>query len=309
MSVLDDQRLARAFLMRIAEPPMPALTAYVRDVGPIVAAERIRTGTCPAEFRRDTAAHQHHTLAEHDLTHAQDIDARLVIPEDDEWPTVPFRAHTTRTDPDVPHMTPPLGLWVRGALRLDVAAAGAVTVVGARAATGYGEHIAAELGYGLGGHGTTVISGAGYGIDVAAHQGALAAEGTTVAVLAAGVDIRYPAGHARLLDRIAEQGLLVSEYPPGTPPGRHRFARRAAILGVVSAGTVVVEAGIRSSAISAARAAKAAGRVVMAVPGPVGSTVSWGCHELIRNSGATLVTSVGDIVETLAAQRPAAPPR
>ena len=306
MSVLDDQRLARAYLMRVAEPPTPDLNSYVLDIGPVTAAERIHAGTCPEAVRCDDAA-RHWAQAERDVAQAPDAGARLVIPEDDEWPTDALRAHATPGNHDAPRTTPSLGLWVRGNLRLDVATTDAVTIVGARAATSYGEHHATELGYGLGSRGTTVISGADYGIAGAAHRGALASSAASVAVLAASLDTPYPTGHTSLIDRVAEQGLLVSEYPPGTPPARQRSARKAALLGVVSQGTVIVEAGIRSSSVSTARAATAAGRVVMAVPGPVDSALSRRCHELIRNRDATLVTSVADIIETLTTARPAAP--
>jgi DNA processing protein len=143
-----------------------------------------------------------------------------------------------------------------------------------------------------------VVSGAAYGIDGAAHGGALHAQGTTVAVLACGVDVPYPAGHTRLLERIAQQGAVLSEYPPGTPPARHRFLVRNRLIAALAEGTVVVEAGRRSGAKNTAAAAEALGRVVMAVPGPVTSAKSVGCHELLRSNVAVAVTTAAEIVES-----------
>src|SRR5581483_8426457 len=134
------------------------------------------------------------------------------------------------------------------------------------------------------------------GIDGAAHRAALAVEGVTVAVLAGGIDIPYPAGHSGLLHRIASNGLLVTEYPPGVRPARHRFLTRNRLVAAVAGAAVVVEAGLRSGAANTAAWAGALGRVVAAVPGPVTSSASAGCHALLRN-GAQLVTRATDVVE------------
>jgi DNA processing protein len=145
----------------------------------------------------------------------------------------------------------------------------------------------------------TVVSGAAYGIDGAAHRGALGTEGATVAVLACGIDRSYPAGHTQLLDRIAQQGLVITEYSPGTPPARHRFLIRNRLIAALGSGTVVVEAGQRSGARNTAASAAALGRVLMAVPGPITSATSVGCHELLREGLATLVGSVAEVVESV----------
>jgi DNA processing protein len=155
------------------------------------------------------------------------------------------------------------------------------------------------MGYGLAEKGMTVVSGAAYGIDGAAHKGALRADGCTVAVLACGIDRAYPAGHSLLLDRIAESGLVITEYPPGTPPGRHRFLVRNRLIAALSAGTVVVEAGRRCGARNSAASAAALGKVLMAVPGPVTSPMSIGCHDLLRDGLATSVSSVAEVVESV----------
>jgi DNA processing protein len=245
----------------------------------------------------ETAARRQHDRVDEDLAAAANGDARLVIPEDDEWPTTPL---ADAADRGTPWWIPPLGLWVRGSAHLvDLVDRAEVSVVGARAATGYGEHVAADFGYGLAGAGVTVISGAAYGIDGAAHRGALAGDGSTVAVLGCGVDVGYPAGHTDLLDRIAETGLVISEYPPGTPPARHRFPTRNRIVAALSAGTVVVEAGIRSAARKTATSAAALGKELMVVPGPITSAMSIGCHELLRSGTAIPVCSVAEILESV----------
>ena len=190
----------------------------------------------------------------------------------------------------------PIALWVRGSGALAGLCDQAAAIVGARAATGYGLHMAGELGAGLAAAGFTVVSGAAIGIDGAAHRGALAAAGPTVAVLACGVDRSYPAAHEALLNLIAAEGLVVSEYPPGSVPARHRFLVRNRLIAGLAAGTVVVEAGLRSGAQRTAADARALGRPVMAVPGPVTSGRSAGCHGMIRD-GAILVTRVEEVLE------------
>ncbi|SDC65756.1 DNA processing protein [Actinokineospora iranica] len=188
---------------------------------------------------------------------------------------------------------------MRGPALLDDALRRAVSVVGARSATAYGEHVASEFGYGLAEESVTVVSGAAYGIDGAAHRGALAGHGTTVAVLACGVDLSYPAAHTALLDRIAKEGAVVSEYAPGTPPAKHRFLVRNRLIAAMGLGTVVVEAGVRSGARNTAGSATALGKILLAVPGSVASAMSHGCHELLRTGAATLACSVPEILEAV----------
>ncbi|TVT13363.1 DNA-processing protein DprA [Amycolatopsis acidiphila] len=295
---MTDERLARAYLVRVAEPPAPALAAFVAEWGPIAAAEAVRKGLCPQRVQGETAARRELNLAEPDLEAGERIGARLIIPEDDEWPAWPLLCLDVARGRGVQSAAVPLALWARGDARLDEAAEAAVAIVGARAASGYGEHVAGEFAYGLAQRELSIFSGAAYGIDGAAHRGALAADGVTVALLGCGLDAGYPAGHVVLLNKIAEQGgLVVSEYPPGTPPARHRFLVRNRLIAALSEGTVVVEAGRRSGARNTATTAGALGKIVMAVPGPISSAMSTGCHDLIRNSAATLVGSVDDVID------------
>jgi DNA processing protein len=195
-------------------------------------------------------------------------------------------------------LTAPLALWVRGRGPLDRLCERAVAVVGSRAATRYGTQMAGELAAGVAERGWTVVSGAAIGIDGAAHRGALAVGGATVAVLACGADRAYPAAHQALLEQVLDTGAVVSEYPPGCVPGRHRFLVRNRLIAGLTSGTVVVEAGLRSGAQRTATDAAALGRDVLAVPGPVSSGVSAGCHRLIRE-GATLVTRADEVLEAV----------
>lgn len=286
---------ARAYLLRVAEPPSWDLVRFVERCGPVEAAGRIRRGDVPPAVGERVLARRGHDRVDIDLDAARAAGARLLVPEDADWPTWPFGAFAVAEDPD---LAPPLALWVRGPGRLATLAERSVAVVGSRAASGYGVHAAAELGSALAEAGVTVVSGAAFGIDVAAHRGALTAGGPTVAVLACGVDRPYPAAHASLLERIAATALVVSEYPPGAVPARHRFLVRNRLLAALGNGCVVVEAGARSGSQRTASDAATLGRPVMAVPGPVSSAMSVGCHELIRG-GAQLVGRPDHVLETV----------
>jgi DNA processing protein len=288
--------LARAYLSRVAEPPAPALAELVAQVGPVEAAARVLDGRVDEQVATETNVRRAVHRPAADLEAAAAAGARLVTPEHPEWPAEAFAAFGAAGSAQ---LAPPVALWVRGPGRLDELCGHAVAVVGARAATSYGAHVAAELGSGLADRGCTVVSGAAIGIDGAAHRGALGVEGATVAVLACGVDRVYPASHELLLERIAASGLVVSEYPPGGVPGRHRFLVRNRLIAGLAAGTVVVEAGLRSGAQRTASDALSLGRQVMAVPGPVTSAMSVGCHRLVRD-GALLVTRSDEVLEAVA---------
>lgn len=295
----EEVLLARAYLMRVAEPPVFALHQFVDQVGPVEAAERVRAGDTPPMVSTETEARRHLDLATDDLLAAEKVGARLLVPEDPDWPAWPLLCLGAPMDRGLRGSGPPLGLWVRGTAPVADVFDRAVSVVGARASSGYGEHVAAEIGYGLAGAGMTVVSGAAYGIDGAAHRGALNAGGPTVAVLGCGIDIAYPAGHTSLLDGIAANGLVLSEYPPATNPARHRFLVRNRLIAALSSATVVVEAGARSGARNTATTAAALGKVVLAVPGPVTSSTSVGCHDLVRTGAAMLAGSVPEILEAV----------
>jgi DNA processing protein len=194
---------------------------------------------------------------------------------------------------------PPGRIFVVGEGERSFALSGlAVAVVGARDASRRGCEIAHMLGYGLAARGLVVVSGLAAGIDGAAHAGALEAGGTTVAVVAGGTDVVYPARHRALRRRILESGVIVGEWPPGTPPRPHQFLRRNRIISGLCLGVVVVEARRRSGALSTARWALSQGREVFAVPGEVGDHRSEGPHQLLRE-GACLVETVEDVLAEL----------
>jgi DNA processing protein len=188
-------------------------------------------------------------------------------------------------------------LWVRGEPPLAGSLNLSVSVVGARASTSYGNHIGTEIAYGAANRGWAVVSGGAYGIDAAAHRGALSAGGVTVVVLACGVDRAYPAAHASLFERVVEDGLVLSEWPPGAEPHRHRFLIRNRVIAALSRGTVMVEANARSGARQTLGRAGLLGRAAMAVPGPVTSAMSVGCNQAIRTGTARLVTSYEEVLE------------
>jgi DNA processing protein len=214
---------------------------------------------------------------------------RIVCPGDPEWP-----GQLADLGDDQPY-----ALWLRGNADLRFSCLRSVAIVGSRAATAYGSYVAAEFAASVAARGLAVVSGGAFGVDAAAHRGALAADGVTVAVLACGVDVPYPTAHAELFDAIAAQGVLVSEWPPGTHVSRLRFLIRNRMIAALATGTLVVEAGQRSGAVNTARFARDLCRRLMAVPGPITSDLSAGCHQVIRGWQGTLVTSAAEVIEHL----------
>ncbi|OBH49641.1 DNA-processing protein DprA [Mycobacterium mantenii] len=294
----DSAQRAWAYLSRVAEPPCAELAALVQRVGPVEAAERVRRGLVDDDLARRTQARRENDCCAADLETLARRGGRLITPDDDEWPRLAFaafRGAAPRPGAGAP-MVPPLVLWAQGPVRLDEVAHRAAAVVGTRASTAYGEQVAGDLAAGLAQRDVAVVSGGAYGIDGAAHRAVLDCDGITVAVLAGGLDVPYPSGHTALLHRIGQRGLLFTEYAPGIRPARYRFLTRNRLVAAVVGAAVVVEAGLRSGAASTAAWARALGRVVAAVPGPVTSSASAGCHALLRN-GAELVTRADHVVE------------
>lgn len=303
----DEDRLARVALTWLTEPGTWSVHDLVDQLGAAGALDLLLGGGAPdKQLRAAVAARSRagdaRAAATEALARAERLGARVVTPGDEEWPARVEHLRRSiacdggrRVDRET---APPLCFWVRGAWPLGEALDRAVSVVGARAATPYGIHVATELGYGLADRDWTVVSGGAYGIDAAAHRGALNAGGLTVAVLACGIDRPYPMGNAALFERIAETGLLVSEWMPGAAPYRPRFLIRNRVIAAATAGTVLVEAAARSGATQTANRALALGRPAMVVPGPVTSTMSVGAHELLREQpAARLVTGVAHVLE------------
>ena len=295
-----------AYLSRVVEAPSSDVARLVAEVGPVEAAERIRRGDVDGALGTLTEARREIDRAVDDLEALARIGGRLLTADDPEWPFLAFTSFHGVDKREKPAGHAPLVLWVVGEGVLADVAERSCSIVGTRAATAYGERQAADLAAGLAERDVAIVSGGAFGIDGVAHRATLGVEGLTVAVLAGGVDVPYPAAHAALLRRVGEQGLLVSEYPPGIRPARHRFLTRNRLVAALSGATVVVEAGLRSGAANTAAWARSLGRPVCAVPGPVTSAASAGCHVLIRD-GAHLVTRVEEVIEFVGAAGELAP--
>lgn len=299
----ERQRLALVGLSRIVEPGHRGVHQAVQDHGPVEVWESLRRGLpcdpVTPELRAGAALRSAGYDPQADLRRLTGWGARLVCPGDQEWP-----AARLFWLPALALEAPPLALYVHGPHRLDEVVERSVAVVGARAATAYGAYVAGDLATGLSDRGVAVISGGAYGIDAAAHRGALASTRTpTVAVLACGVDVAYPRGHDRLLRQIAQTGLVVSELPPGSSPTRGRFLVRNRLIAALSLGTVVVEAARRSGSLATLQRARLLSRHVMTVPGPITSVMSAGCHDQLRHPDhpAICVTRVEEVLDTVGA--------
>lgn len=293
--VVQDERTARIALSMIVEPDDAVTGRLLGDLGALEVlrlAERDEVvaglGTVDAQvwhaqFERSDAR----TLKQR-IVEAERAGIGTLIPGDKQWPSALDDLGDRR----------PYVLWTRGTPSFLARPLGdLVTITGARAATSYGEHVAAELASDLVNAERVVVAGGAYGIEGAAHRAALASGGDAIVVMANGVERMYPTGHRELLERVADLGLMVSEVPPGAVPTRHRFIARTRLMAALSAATVVVEAGVRSGSMSVARRAHELGRAVGAVPGPVASATSVGPHRLLREGGATLVTCASDVVD------------
>jgi DNA processing protein len=274
-------------LARLAEPGDERLGLLVQRSGAATVLDRIRTRD-PSLPEVDNYRARWVDEPTDDLARLAAVSGRFIIPGDSEWPT----------QLDALGSASPLGLFVRG-VDLRLAVLRSVAIVGSRAATQYGLHVASELASDLADRGWTVVSGGAYGIDAAAHRGSINCGGTTVAVLACGVDVSYPPGNSSLFERIpSDGGCLVSELPPSTHPTKPRFLKRNRVIAALTRATVVVEAAHRSGALNTAAYCRQLGRQLMAVPGPVTSPMSDGCHRLMRDDDAArLITGADEIVE------------
>lgn len=298
--VSPEERRARMLMSRVAEPGDVDACALVAEHGAETVLDRVSAvpgSGDPTTKLGGWADRLRATDAGRLQADAERLQAKFVCPGDDEWPSqLADLALVTSGQPDRRGGTP-FGLWVRGIGGLADQTRDSVAIVGARAATAYGEHVAGELAVGCSVEGWTVVSGGAYGIDAAAHRGALASDRATICVLAGGVDRLYPAGHAPMLTRILRRGCLVSEAAPGCAPSKGRFLVRNRLIAALTSGTVVVEAALRSGSLNTARWAADLGRAVMGVPGPVTSMASRGVHELLRAGPALLVTAADEVIE------------
>jgi DNA processing protein len=289
-----DERLARLALSRLGEPGDVKVASLAAELGPARLYAELAAGRDAEGLQTEMATRLAAMDPRRELERATARAYRWIIPGDPEWPLA--LDDLDGCEPLQRMGRAPLGLWARGPLRLD-GLPRPVAIVGSRSATTYGTDVAAELAAGLARAGSTVVSGAAFGIDQAAHRGALAGAGPTVAVLACGIDRAYPAAHQGLLDHLGEHGAVVSELAPGCAPTRLRFLARNRIIAALARGTVVVEAAVRSGALNTASWTSRLNRPLMGVPGPVTSASSEGVHELIRSGAATLVTRADDVLE------------
>ncbi|MDR1633477.1 MAG: DNA-processing protein DprA [Bifidobacteriaceae bacterium] len=331
---IDDPTLARAAWSRLAEPADRQAGALVQAIGPsaalrwLVQAPSERPEAWPQAAARgagpgpggrrgpeltpvcgdgaDGIGRELTKARERWRVRLEDLDPRrelralerlggtLITPEAPGWP-----AGLADLGPEMPFC-----LWVRARAdapaRLGQLLTPSVAVVGARASTSYGESMTAAIVGDLAGRGVAVVSGGAFGIDAAAHRAALAQGGFTVAVMAGGVDRFYPAGNDGLLKAVAQEGAVVSELPPGAAPRRERFLSRNRLIAALATVTVVTEAGWRSGSQRTASVAAELLRPVAAVPGPATSPQSAGCHKLIRQGMATLVTGADEVRELMA---------
>lgn len=302
-ALAKDERTAR-IILAVGSDPGDAVTG--RLIGKLGAVETVRLLATSADLQGIDAAEsglwRHRVAAkltagtvERALEQSEQLGLRVIIPGDAEWPEG-LGALGPRS---------PVALWSLGnAELLREPLTGLVTLTGARASSAYGEHVAAELSSGIVASGKAVVSGGAYGIDAASHRGALAAGGTTVAVLAGGLDRPYPSGNQGLFERIRESGLLLSEAAPGQTPTRWRFLERGRVLAALGGATVVVEAGGRSGSLNTAAHAHHLGRPVGTVPGPVTSATSAGPHRLLRDGTASVVENASDVTTLLSRHAP-----
>lgn len=306
----DADVLARAIWSRVTEPADPVLGALLSVLGPIEALEWIsalaRRSTTPSEqipaglrsLAPDMRARIHRAVTRwqprlvdidtgREMRAIANFDGYLVTPSHAQW-------HPGLMDLG---FETPACLWVRGTGNLAQMMNRSVAIVGARAATAYGEEATAQLTTGLGERGFTIISGGAYGIDITAQRVAVALDVPTVAVMASGADRMYPRGNAHVLERSLATGLVISEHPPGSAPTRARFLTRNRLIAALARAVIVVEAANRSGAISTARHAVKLGRPLGAVPGPITSMMSAGSHELMRSEHAVCITDAKEAAE------------
>lgn len=281
---------ARIALACVCEPGEAGLTDLIDQLGATRVVGALLSGSNVSIPR---AASIGARLAELDLdaqvSRASEIGSRIVVPGHVEWPTQLDDLGPTR----------PLALWCWGEANLRLHAIRSVAMVGARACTRYGEVVAREWSAILAGDRISIVSGGAYGIDAAAHRGALAVDGVSICVVAGGVDEAYPRGHEGLFTQIVERGVIVSEAPLGESVRRRRFLTRNRLIAALSSATCVVEAAQRSGSSRTATIAAELHRPVFSVPGPVTSQASVGTHRLIQDRIASLASDVADIKSAL----------
>ncbi len=279
----DAHRAACIQLAHVVEPADARIGRIVSREGELGAIQHLSESN--PLFASRLAA----TNADEAEAKAERLGMRIIVRDEPEWPRQLDDLDDTR----------PFALWVQGAAHLRLACVRSVAIVGARAATTYGLSVARDWSAELASEHISIVSGAAFGIDAAAHRGALSVDGLTIAVLASGADVVYPRAHEQLIARIADEGLVISESPLGEPARRQRFLSRNRVIAALTQATVVVEAALRSGTTATANSAARLNRHVLAVPGPVTSMMSAGCHHLVREGGALIAGASDDVLECL----------
>ena len=283
---MNPEKAARLELFAAIEGGSTFWTSEIASQGVIQTLHSIKDGFYRSSKGEKTLSQIHPGGADELLSLIDNAGGSFLTPEDLGWPNQLN---------DLAAM--PIGLIVKG--RVECLSQRSIAIVGTRNPTPYGARIASDFAAGFVDREWLIVSGGAYGIDTHAHKGALIAEGVTIAVIASGIDINYPAGNERLFSEIAELGAIVSEVLPGTPAFPSRFLTRNRIIAALSKSTLVVEAAFRSGSLRTARDAAELLRPVMAIPGPINSPTSEGTHRLIGERAAEIVTSVADAIELI----------
>ena len=283
-----NELLARAALFSAIEAGHPFWSSEISTQGALVVYKKLLSGGYDSIKNEKLISALGQVSADQVLTDIDKYQARLITPIDDDWP---------KQVNDL--AAPPIALILKG--NISALHQKSLAIVGTRNPTSYGARIAGDFAAGFADREWAIVSGGAYGIDSYAHKGALIAEGVTVAVIASGIDINYPAGNTRLFAEICESGAMVTEFMPGQRALPHRFLTRNRLIASLSKATLVVEAAFRSGSLRTARDAAEIFRPVMAIPGPINSPTSEGCHRLIGERAAEIVTSVADAVEFVGA--------
>lgn len=293
MREMTDERRARIVLSYVTEPADATAGRLVANLGPVGTYQILRDSDIHGadsdvtSFLERARPRLNNRIVDDIVKSMERSGIDTLTPEDDDWPI----AQLSSLGVNAPHM-----LYTRGNASLSYESLYSVALVGARAVTSYGEHVTSELAADLA-KDHVVVSGMAYGIDAAAHRTTLAAGGTTIAVLAGGIDRPYPSGHNVLFEQIIGSGLVLSEVPPGSAPTKWRFLARNRLIAALSTASIVVEAGWRSGSLNEASHAHSLGRPLGAVPGPITSPASAGCHRLISEYGAAVITGPSDVRE------------
>jgi len=283
-----NELFARAILFSAIEGGQAYWSSEISSSGALAVYEKLLSGGYDSIKYEKLVSSLRRINGDQVLAEIDKHQARLLTPIDDDWPNQLNDL-----------AAPPIALIVKG--NVSALNQKSLAIVGTRNPTSYGARIAGDFAAGFADREWAIVSGGAYGIDSFAHKGALMAEGVTVAVIASGIDINYPAGNTRLFAEICETGAMVTEFMPGQRALPHRFLTRNRLIAALSKATLVVEAAFRSGSLRTARDAAEMFRPVMAIPGPINSPTSEGCHRLIGERAAEIVTSVADAVEFVGA--------